>query len=111
MTVTYSLEKATAEQLGRALDAHMTTLGIGAETMGEYGFTSTYNEPTPLPDRYRWLIAFAAEGENEGYYVHVGCIDRSTYIDLCFAKTFDEDHAYQLAREAQRFLNVARWNG
>jgi hypothetical protein len=72
-----------------------------------------------LPARYCQLIAFAVEGSNEGYYVHVGALlqpaDRSKdftqqYMEFGCAKTYSAESAYTLAKEAQRFLTAARWN-
>ena len=72
-----------------------------------------------LPERWRSLIAFALDGDNEGYYVHIGVMvsfggdtddDPGHYIDMGFAKMWTPEQAQRLATEAQRFLSAARWN-
>ena len=70
-----------------------------------------------LPDRFRWLIAFEAEGESEGWYVHVGAIvqkrtlsEPNEYIDFGFVKVWSVDDSFAVQKEAQRFLTAARWN-
>ena len=97
----------------RALNAHLKVQNLEPN---EYSFTTCYQDAAPLPEDYRWLIAFAVEGGSEGYYVHVGAImrdERQTariYNDFGFCKTFDEEEAHAIAREAQRFLNAVLWN-
>ena len=104
------------DALMRALNMYLNSIGLQPE---EYGFSvspqiqftqSPGNDR--IPERYRWLIAFAIEGRSEGYYVHVAAIDDvgKTYTDLGLAKTYSADNAYALAREAQRFLTAAKWN-
>jgi hypothetical protein len=75
------------------------------------------NPEARLPERYRWLIAFAVEGGSEGWYVHVGAIiqkrslsDPNEYIDFGFAKVWSVEASFAVQREAQRFLTAARWN-
>lgn len=71
-----------------------------------------------LPERWRSLIAFAMDGDCEGYYVHIGVMVEfgsgqshpGEYIDMGFAKVWDAKQAQQLATEAQRFLSACRWN-
>jgi hypothetical protein len=69
-----------------------------------------------VPEKYSNLIAYAVEGKNEGYYVHVGAIVPQSgngpwhYIDFGFAKTWSPESAYALAKEASRFLAAAQWN-
>jgi hypothetical protein len=70
-----------------------------------------------LPARWRSLIAFALDGDCEGYYVHIGVMvdfgdwDRpGQYLDAGFAKVWTAEQAQKLATEAQRFLSAARWN-
>ena len=74
-------------------------------------------EGGPLPERYRHLIAFWMEGDNEGWDVHIGCMvefggggHHGEYIDMGFAKVWTADAAKRLATEAQRFLTATRWN-
>jgi hypothetical protein len=93
----------------------------------EYDFslspTLKYDAPKgiKIPTKYGQLIAYATEGSNEGYYVHVGALipaDRNStqpaftipYMDFGFAKTNSAESAYELAKQAQRFLTAARWN-
>src|ERR1700736_1847815 len=98
------------ETLIRALNTYSNTIGMQPE---EYGFNASTPIKYPdceatdrIPARYRWLVAFAIEGNSEGYYVHVAAIDDSTktYTDLGCAKTFSAARAYAIAREAQRFI-------
>jgi hypothetical protein len=117
---TWSPTKKTAKELCRALDAHLTSAGVEPE---EYGFSGRVYAagPDDLPDR-RWLVAFAVEGTNEGYYVHVGAVQPrpacglgaddppAFYYDLGFCKTYSPDSAYAICREVQRFLSCAEWN-
>jgi hypothetical protein len=75
------------------------------------------NPEETIPARFRWLIAYAVEGESEGWYVHVGVLIQgmlvnqpTIYKDFGFAKVWTADDCYALAKEAQRFLTAARWN-
>ena len=70
-----------------------------------------------LPERWRSLIAFWQEGDNEGWYVHIGCMvdygygeRHGEYIDMGFVKLWTPDAAKKLCTEAQRFLTACRWN-
>jgi hypothetical protein len=70
-----------------------------------------------LPTCFLWLIAFAVEGENEGWYVHVGAIVQkrdlsasSGYIDFGTVKVWSIEESFAVQKEAQRFLTAARWN-
>ncbi len=71
-----------------------------------------------MPVRYRWLIAFHVEGENEADYVHLGAIiqpqkaaEKTEYLDFGFAKLWNgAAQARAVANEAARFLAAARWN-
>lgn len=68
-----------------------------------------------IPDKYWNLVAYAVEGKNEGYYVHVGAIihmnrQQPSYMDFGFAKTWSPESAYALATAASRFLAAAQWN-
>ena len=76
-----------------------------------------FGEGGPLPERWRHLIAYAMEGDNEGYYVHLGVMvdfggggKHGEYIDMGFVKLWSADHARRVCNEAQRFLTAARWN-
>lgn len=70
--------------------------------------------PAQLPGNARWIVAFAVEGANEGYYVHLAALipgtGLGTFDDLACCKTYTPDNAYAIAREAQRFLTAAAWN-
>lgn len=76
-----------------------------------------------IPKRFRWLVAFAVEGENEADYVHFGAlVQKQTgftgpgdvwgdYVDFGFAKVWcGPAKAREIANQVQRFLNAARWN-
>jgi hypothetical protein len=71
-----------------------------------------------LPARWRCLIAFAVDGDSEGYYVHIGVMvsysdgefGPGQYLDCGFVKMWTAKAAQLLATEAQRFLSAARWN-
>jgi len=76
-----------------------------------------------IPTRYRWLVAFAVEGESEADYVHFGAlVQKQTtwsrpvdvwgdYVDFGFTKVWGGSaRAREIAAEVQRFLNCARWN-
>jgi hypothetical protein len=74
------------------------------------------NPNEKIPERFRWLIAFAVEGENEADYCHVGAIQQNgaaptVYIDFGFTKLWGgPNQARAVAGEVQRFLNASRWN-
>ena len=70
-----------------------------------------------LPERWRHLIAFWMEGDDEGWYVHIGVMvefggggHHGEYIDMGIAKVWSVETAQRLATEAQRFLTATRWN-
>lgn len=119
--IKHTVTMATATELIQALRAYMKQCGL--KDVGEYDFTVApsikYGDhPDLIPQKYYHLIAYAIEGSNEGYYVHVGVIGRgdesrkglATYMDFGFAKLYDVDLAFKMAREAQRFLTAAAWN-
>ena len=126
MVTSFQLKDATIRELLRAITAHCKKQGVEAEEY-EFGVAPHHwsgqimdrGASVKLPDmiRYRWLIAFAVEGANEGYYCHVGGITRcdshldvQKFEDFGFAKTNSAENAYALAKEAQRFLTAALWN-
>lgn len=86
----------------------------------EYNFSTgiAWNDPGPrIPEKYWHLIAFAVEGSNEGYYVHIGAMVRGdrkapapTFVGFGLAKTNSSESAYELVRQASRFLAAACWN-
>ena len=113
-------QPVTVELLLRELDRHLKAKGLEADY---YGFDKSLlpYRGERIPENPRWLVAFAVDGENEGYYIHVGAIEfltleyprrmrAGTYQDLGFAKTAAPDRAYAIAHEAQRFLTAAMWN-
>lgn len=108
-------KQVTVSALIKALNLHCKEKLAGES----FCDTSTWCERSGerIPDRYRSLIAFAIEGDSEGWYVHVGAMVRfgcddgkGLYVDFGFAKMWSADEAYDLCREAQRFLSAARWN-
>jgi len=115
---TYKLDGATNVSMARAINRHLTELGIEPQ---EYGYSACSIKPgqtEDLPKRYRWLLSFAVEGGSEGYYCHVGMIipapefstDPTTYVDICFCKTWDQESANTIAAAVQRFCVNAEWN-
>ena len=117
MITDFKLDGASIRQLFRAINAHLDKCGIEPEDRG-FGVCGFENDP-PIPERrsYRWLVAWAVEGESEGFYIHCGAIrqaqhygEKNEYIDFGHAKCYSADQAYAIAREAQRFLTAALWN-
>jgi len=104
----------TVSQLIKGAEKHLKPM-LDGEVFCD---CSTWNGPSPaLPERWRSLIAFAVDGDNEGYYVHVGVMvcfgtdkQHGEYIDAGFVKLWTPEHAQRIATEAQRFLSAARWN-
>ncbi len=112
----FKLEGKTTRDLCQALNAYVKGLGLEIE---EYGFSPAAGEmrgDVALPARFWNLIAFNVEGGSEGWYVHVGAIQRSddnrppSYIDFGFAKMWTPEKAYALAVAAQRFMSAIVWN-
>lgn len=139
----FKLEGTSIRQLLQAVNAHLSLCGIEPEDRG-FGVNhelEDYRNPNtakiPNARDYRWLIAFAIEGSNEGYYIHIGAMMHfptrgfgsfeipdtpvgkihitprpatMTYMDFGHAKCYSAEQAYQIATEAQRFLTAAAWN-
>jgi len=112
MVTDFKLDGSTIQGLIKAINRYCGQL---AE---EYDFRKSweYTETAPLP-KYLRLFAYAVEGTNEGYYVHIACLVENEsrhmsplYRGLALAKTYSPDSAYALAREASRFLAAAAWN-
>ena len=118
----YKLEGSVKRLMGE-LNVHLAACGIEPEDRG-FGVNGELDLKSIERD-VRWYIAFAVEGDSEGYYIHVGVMTRNVaetpesikrgihfreYIDLGHAKCYSADQAYQIAREAQRFLTAACWN-
>jgi hypothetical protein len=102
-------------KVGDLVDAINDYCGAIAE---EYGFSTAISNPDMLiPAKYWQLVAFAVEGSNEGYYVHLGAIlspetrgGVAAYVQFGCAKTYTSDSAYEMAKQASRFLAAAAWN-
>ncbi len=115
----FNYEGATVRQLFQAINDYLTKCGIEPE---DRGFGTSFDEDMLVGrSEFRWMIAFAIEGESEGYYIHIGGLNRTLnsrssnsrsrdYYDFGHAKCYSADQAYQIAREAQRFLTSADWN-
>jgi hypothetical protein len=120
MVTDFKIEGKTTSEVITALREHLKAQRIEA---GEYDFCDCgqWTTAVKVPETFRWLIAYAVEGESEGWYVHVGVLvhdsekttpgslSHYTYQDWGFAKTWTPESAYAIAREAQRFLSAARW--
>ena len=104
----------TLSQLIKGAEKHLLPMLEGERFCDR---SEWFDEGGPLPARWRSLIAFAVDGDNEGYYVHVGVMvcfgtgkQHGEYIDAGFVKLWTAEHAQRIATEAQRFLSAARWN-
>jgi hypothetical protein len=122
MVTGFKIEGKTTTEVITALREYLKACEVAG---GDYDFcdcSQWAKVPAKVPDIFRWLIAYAVEGESEGWYVHIGVLvssdcgrmpldglSRYTYEDWGFAKTWTADSAYAIAREAQRFLSAARW--
>ena len=115
MVTVFSLKDATIKSLCDALNEHILACRIAPPD--EYGWSPYPRESAEIPKGFRWLIAFAIEGNSEGYYIHIGAIipaktatTPTEYVNFAHAKTYQSGHALAICREAQRFLNAAMWN-
>lgn len=119
---TFSLEEpgtgkqVTVSALIKALNLHCKEKLAGESFCDTTAWDSARKDER-VPERYRSLIAFAMEGSSEGWYVHVGAIIAfgdgpypGIYINFGHAKMWSAEEAYDLCREAQRFLTATRWN-
>lgn len=137
----FKLEGATVRALLNAVNEYLKRCGIEPEDRGFSVHSALEDYRTRdtalLPDQriYRWLIAFAIEGDSEGYYIHIGAMMRrpsdgmyeatgsiagvfrlippengTMFMDFGHAKCYTAEQAYQIATEAQRFLTAAAWN-
>jgi hypothetical protein len=105
--IRHTVIMSTVQSLLKAINAYCGKL---AE---EYDFSLNFDlKPDSLiPEKFRDLIAYAVEGSNEGYYVHVGAImDGGKYQQFGIAKTYSSESAYELAKQTSRFLAAAVWN-
>jgi hypothetical protein len=74
--IVHTIVMSSVESLIKAINAYCKKVKVEAE---EYHFTVSpsikYRNPGELiPQKYAYLIAYAVEGNSEGYYVHVGAI-------------------------------------
>lgn len=106
-------ENVTVQALLKAINQYCGAL---AE---EYHFSLglDLDHKTRIPEKYWRLIAFAVEGNSEGYYIHVGALLRPEshhgmpqYLEFGLAKTYSSESAYKMATETSRFLAAAAWN-
>ena len=104
---------ATVGALMSALNAYLSSVGLQPDDY-RFGDRMRRDELAQrIPEKSRWLIAFAIDNDCEpGYYIEVAAVHAAdqSYIGLGCARTDRADDAYAIAREAQRFLNAARWN-
>ncbi len=110
----HSIEMSKIQDLLKAINAYCGQL---AE---EYDFSLNFalrpanglpQSETLIPEKYRWLVAFAVEGGSEGYYVHMGAmLDGGQYQEFGLAKTNTAESAYELTKQTSRFLAAASWN-
>lgn len=109
------LVKALNAHCGHLADEYNFSLASEFRYAGDRRRDDKHIDAT-IPGDLWHLIAFCVEGGSEGYYVHVGALLRTdkvvnrNYVDIAFAKTYSTESAYQLAREAQRFLTATEWN-
>jgi hypothetical protein len=114
--IVHRVEMTPISELIKAVNQHMIAMKIEPE---DYSFCLSpclFDDRTAtIPQYHRYLIAYAIEGGSEGYYVHIGALmpgekTEQQYIDFGFCKTYSSESAYNIAREAQRFLTAAAWN-
>jgi len=103
----------------RALEVHLNANDDTKLDGARFACLTAWENPdVRLPPRFRWLIAFHVEGENEADYVHLGAIiqptkaaEKTEYLDFGFAKLWNgAAQARAVANEAARFLAASRWN-
>lgn len=104
----------TTGEIVKAVEAHCKELLDGESFCDR---SKWFGEIDKLPERWRHLIAWWMEGDNEGWYVHLGVMvdfggggKPGEYWDMGFAKLWSPETAKKVATEAQRFLTAARWN-
>jgi hypothetical protein len=121
LCISHRVEMTKVSDLLKALNEHVAPDHRGFATRikdqaEEYPFSTLQYLDEPciyVPEKYWKLLAFAVEGNSEGYYVHVGVIlsgKSSQYVEFGLAKTYSPESAYQIAKEASRFLVAAQWN-
>ncbi len=101
----------------KAVEEHCKAKLDGERFHDRSAWDSKGHPPARLPERWRHLIAFAIDGDSEGYYVHIGVMigfgdiqEPGRYLDIGFVKLWDPKTAQDVATEAQRFLSASRWN-
>jgi hypothetical protein len=114
----HSVDMSTVQSLLKAINAYCGNLAdeydfsLDFDLVAETGLKAQAGvEPSRIPQDFQHLIAFAVEGGSEGYYVHVGALLLGgRYQGFGMAKTYSSDSAYELAKQASRFLAAACWN-
>jgi hypothetical protein len=63
--------------------------GLDPEALDYFSAFTTGGGEHRWPERYRRIVCFAVTGSNEGWYVHVGCLDDENNLEtLIMGKTF-----------------------
>jgi len=112
------VEMSTVQSLLKAVNACCGNLAeeydfsLDFDLVAETGLKAQAGvEPSRIPRDFQHLIAFAVEGGSEGYYVHIGALlPGGRYQQFGIAKTNTSESAYELAKQASRFLAAACWN-
>jgi hypothetical protein len=111
MSTVGSLIKALNAFCGHLAEEYNFAMCLDLVSERDYRGKEPKPEPSRIPQKYRWLIAFAVEGGSEGYYVHLGAmLGEGRYQEFGLAKTNTSESAYELAKQASRFLAAAAWN-
>jgi hypothetical protein len=110
MSTVHSLLKAINAQFGALAEEYSFSLDFNL--VGESGLKAKPGvSPSLIPQDFHELIAYAVEGGSEGYYVHIcALLPNGHFMPFGIAKTWNPDSAYELAKQASRFLAAARWN-
>lgn len=114
----HSVEMSTVQSLLKTINAYCGKLAeeyafsLDFDLFAETGMYAKKGVlPSRIPQDFRWLIAYAVEGGSEGYYVHIcALLPNGHFMPFGIAKTWNPDSAYELAKQASRFLAAARWN-
>src|SRR5678815_818679 len=75
-------ERKHVADLIKALNAYLKSIKVEAD---EYNFCVAGplgGSSETITDKFRWLVAFAVEGDSEGYYVHVGAISPAEVVGM-----------------------------
>lgn len=110
MSTVHSLLMAINAQFGKLAEEYDFSLDF--DLVAETGLKAkTGAKVSRIPQDFQHLIAFAVEGGSEGYYVHIGALlPGGRYQQFGIAKTNTSESAYELAKQASRFLAAACWN-